>query len=89
MRKTLVGIGILVGWTLSAAEPPKVQAGVIAACTLTPAEIAHRSASIGHLCYASIKAGHRLAWDPATERIVNDPAAERFLSRPLREPWHV
>jgi len=59
------------------------------ACTLTPAEIAHRSASIGHLCYASIKAGHRLTWDPATERILNDPAAERFLTRPLRAPWHL
>jgi len=59
------------------------------AVTLAPAEVAHRSASIGHLCYASIKAGHPLTWDPATERIVNDPAAERFLTRPLRKPWHV
>lgn len=59
------------------------------ACTITPAEIAHRSVSIGHLCYASIKAGHRLAWDPAAERIVNDPAAERFLTRQLRAPWTI
>ncbi len=58
-------------------------------CTLTPAEIAHRSASIGHLCYASIKAGHRLTWDPSAERIVNDPAAERFLTRKLRAPWTI
>ncbi|MGN0847851.1 MAG: Gfo/Idh/MocA family protein [Kiritimatiellia bacterium] len=57
------------------------------ATTLTPAEVAHRSASIGHLCRAAIKAGHKLTWNPKAERIVNDPAAERFLSRPLRAPW--
>lgn len=59
------------------------------AVTLTPAEIAHRSASIGHLCLASIKAGHKLTWNPKTERIMNDSAAERYLSRPLRSPWRL
>ncbi len=57
------------------------------ALTLTPAEIAHRSASIGHLGWASIRAGHKLTWDPKTERLLNDPSAERFLSRVPRAPW--
>ena len=57
------------------------------AATLTPAEIAHRSASIGHLCRAAIAAGRKIAWDPVAERIVGDAAADRLLERPLREPW--
>ena len=57
------------------------------AATLTPAEIAHRSASIGHLCRAAIAAGRKLAWDPVAERIVGDAAADRLLERPLRAPW--
>ena len=57
------------------------------AATLTPAEIAHRSASIGHLCRAAIATGRKIAWDPVAERIVGDAAADRLLERPLREPW--
>jgi predicted dehydrogenase len=57
------------------------------AVTLTPAEIAHRSASIGHLCRAAIATGRKIAWDPAKERVIGDDAAERLLQRPLREPW--
>ena len=57
------------------------------AATLTPAEIAHRSASIGHLCRAAIATGRKIVWDPATERIVGDAAADRLLERPLRAPW--
>ena len=57
------------------------------AVTLTPAEIAHRSASIGHLCRAAIATGRKVKWDPAAERIVGDEAANRLLQRPLREPW--
>ena len=57
------------------------------ATALAPAEIAHRSASIGHLCRVAIATGRKIAWDPAAERIVGDAAAERLLQRPLREPW--
>jgi predicted dehydrogenase len=57
------------------------------AVTLTPAEIAHRSASIGHLCRVAIATGRKIAWDPVAERIVGDAAADRLLERPLREPW--
>ena len=55
--------------------------------TLTPAEIAHRSASIGHLGQIAMLTGRKITWDPANERIVNDPAASALLGRPLRAPW--
>ena len=57
------------------------------AVTLTPAEIAHRSASIGHLCRVAIATKRKITWDPVAERIVGDAAADRLLERPLREPW--
>ena len=57
------------------------------AVTLTPAEIAHRSASLGHLCRVAIATGRKIAWDPVAERIVGDAAADRLLERPLRAPW--
>ncbi|MBO4287248.1 MAG: Gfo/Idh/MocA family oxidoreductase [Kiritimatiellae bacterium] len=55
--------------------------------TLTPAEIAHRSASIGHLCRVAIDTHRKIKWDPATERIIGDAAAEPLLQRPIRAPW--
>ena len=57
------------------------------ATTITPAETAHRSASIGHLCRVAIDTGRKIQWDPATERIVGDACAERLLQRPIRAPW--
>lgn len=57
------------------------------ATTITPAEIAQRSASIGHLCRVAIAAGRKVEWNPATEQIVGDPSLEKHLSRPLRAPW--
>ncbi len=57
--------------------------------TITPAEYAHRSASLGHLGMISLKVGRKIHWDPATETIVNDPEAERLLSRSYRKPWQL
>ena len=57
------------------------------ATTITPAEVAHRSASIGHLCRVAIATGRKITWDPATERIVGDACAEKLLQRPIRGPW--
>ncbi len=57
------------------------------ATTITPAETAHRSASIGHLCRVAIDTGRKIKWDPANERIVGDACAEKLLQRPIREPW--
>ena len=57
------------------------------ATTITPAEVAHRSASIGHLCRVAIDTGRKIKWDPAAERIVGDACAEKLLQRPIRAPW--
>ncbi len=55
--------------------------------TLTPAEVAHRSASIGHLGQIAMLTGRKIAWDPAKELILNDPAASALLGRTPRGPW--
>lgn len=55
--------------------------------TLTPAEVAHRSASIGHLGQIAMLTGRKIAWDPVKEQILNDPAASALLGRVPRGPW--
>ena len=55
--------------------------------TITPAEVAHRSASVGHLSIIAIELGRKIRWEPATETILDDPEAERLLSRSYRKPW--
>jgi len=55
--------------------------------TLTPAEVAHRSASIGHLGQIAMITGRKLTWDPVKEELANDPAASAMLGRPPRAPW--
>lgn len=55
--------------------------------TLTPAEVAHRSASIGHLGQIAMLTGRKLAWDPVKEQILSDPAASALLGRTPRGPW--
>jgi predicted dehydrogenase len=57
--------------------------------TITPAEVAHRSASVGHLCLIAIQTGRKIRWDPRTEQIVGDPDASRLLGRAYREPWQL
>jgi predicted dehydrogenase len=57
--------------------------------TTTPAETAHRSASIGHLGQIAMITGRRIRWDPEAERILNDPTASRMLSTPMRSPWRL
>jgi predicted dehydrogenase len=57
------------------------------ALTITPCEVAHRSASVGHLGVIAIETGHKIKWDPAAETIIGDPEAERLLSRSYRKPW--
>lgn len=54
---------------------------------IAPAEIAHRSISIGHLGNIAMRLGQDLKWDPAKEQFVGNEAANRMLSRPMREPW--
>jgi len=55
--------------------------------TITPAEVAHRSASLGHLCVIAIRLGRKIRWNPDTEQILDDPAAATQLGRAKREPW--
>ena len=57
------------------------------AATITPAEVAHRSASVGHLSVIAIELGRKIRWEPATETTIDDPEAERLLSRSYRKPW--
>jgi predicted dehydrogenase len=59
------------------------------AVTLAPAEVAHRSASVGHLGVIAMETGRTIKWDPATETIIGDPAAEKLLSRSYRKPYQM
>jgi predicted dehydrogenase len=55
--------------------------------TITPAEVAHRSASVGHLCVIAISLGRKFRWKPDTEEIIDDPSATALLGRAKRDPW--
>jgi predicted dehydrogenase len=57
--------------------------------TITPAEVAHRSASIGHLGLIAMQVGRKFRWDPDTEQIIGDPTAAAMLGRAKREPWNI
>ncbi len=57
--------------------------------TITPAETAHRSASVGHLAVIAMEVGRKIRWDPATETIIGDPEAARLLSHGYRKPWQL
>ncbi len=59
------------------------------ALTIAPSEVAHRSASVGHLGVIAIETGRKIRWDPATETIIGDPGAERLLSRSYSKPWQL
>jgi len=57
--------------------------------TITPAETAHRSASVGHLGVIAMEVGRKIKWNPETETIIGDPEAERLLSHAYRQPWQL
>lgn len=57
--------------------------------TITPAEIAHRSISVGLLGEIAMLTGRKLKWDPEKEHFIGDGDADRLLSRPMRSPWHL
>jgi len=56
--------------------------------TLAPAEVAHRSATPGHLGQIAMLLGRKIRFNPDTEEIIDDPEASRMLGNPLRSPWH-
>lgn len=59
------------------------------ASTIAPCEVAHRSASVGHLGVAAMIVGRKIRWDPATETVPGDPEAERLLALSYRAPWQL
>jgi len=59
------------------------------AATLTPCEIAHRSATPGHLGQIAMLLGRKIRFNPDTEEIIDDPTASGLLSKAMRSPWHL
>jgi predicted dehydrogenase len=57
--------------------------------TIAPAEVAHRSASLGHLAMVALNVGRKIRWNPQTEQIIGDEPASRLLGRAKREPWNL
>lgn len=55
--------------------------------TAAPAEVAHRSITLGHLGNIAMILGEDLEWDPKKEKIVNNRKANQMLSRKQRAPW--
>ena len=57
--------------------------------TLTPCEVAHRSATLGHLGQIAMLLGRKIRFNPDTEEILDDPTATGMLGRAMRSPWHI
>jgi predicted dehydrogenase len=56
--------------------------------TITPAEVAHRSQTPGHLGLIAMRLGRKITFNPETEEILNDSTATAMMSHPYRSPWH-
>jgi predicted dehydrogenase len=58
--------------------------------TITPAEFAHRSISVGLLGEIAMITGIKLHWDPQNEKFTDNNAyATRLLKKPYRKPWEL
>src|SRR5262249_23263197 len=57
--------------------------------TLTPVEVAHRSATPGHLGYIASVVGRTIKWDAEKQEIVDDAQAAQLMSRPMRGSWRL
>lgn len=55
--------------------------------TITPAEVALRSISVGLIGEIAMLTGQKLAWDPDKEEFTNSAHANRMLIRPYHSPW--
>ena len=55
--------------------------------TICPAEVGHRSISVGLLGEIAMLTGRKIRWNPDTEEILDDPGASALLGRSYREPW--
>lgn len=57
--------------------------------TIAPAEIAHRSISVGLLGEIAMTTGSKIQWDPVKQEITGNPIASRLITRPYRKPWNL
>ena len=57
--------------------------------TIAPAEVGHRSISVGLLGEIAMLTEEKLKWDPDKEVFIDNERANRYLSRPMRSPWHL
>ncbi len=57
--------------------------------TICPAEVGHRSISVGLLGEIAMLTGRKIKFDPDTEQIIGDPGASALLGRSYREPWQL
>lgn len=57
--------------------------------TIAPAEVGHRSISVGLLGEIAMLTEAKLKWDPDKELFDDNDAANRLLSRSMRAPWHL
>jgi predicted dehydrogenase len=57
--------------------------------TITPCEVAHRSASVGHLGMIAIALSRKIRFNPDTEQILGDSTATKMLGKVMRSPWHL
>jgi predicted dehydrogenase len=55
--------------------------------TVCPAEVGHRSISVGLLGEIAMLTGRKIRWNPDSEEIIGDPGASALLGRTYREPW--
>jgi len=55
--------------------------------TITPCEVAHRSASVGHLGHIAMVLGRKIRFNPETEDIIGDATANEMLGKVMRSPW--
>lgn len=57
--------------------------------TIAPAEIAHRSISVGLLGEIAMTTKRKIKWDPVNEQIINNAEASKLLMRNFRAPWKI
>jgi len=57
--------------------------------TIAPAEVGHRSISVGLLGEIAMLTEAKLKWDPDKELFDDNDAANRLLSRSMRAPWRL
>ena len=56
---------------------------------IAPAEVGHRSISVGLLGEIAMLTETKLKWDPDKELFDDNDAANRLLGRSMRAPWHL